>query len=94
MNQKAEVKREPICRSGGSGSGLLPDSLSEPLSAFACAVEKLHQGRMEESSLNNVSLRAAPGGRKSSRPTTRYRCIHVLALIKDALFCYTLVWST
>lgn len=85
MNQKAEVESEPICR---SGSGLLPDSLSKPLSVFACAVEKLHQDRREE-----APLRAAPSGRKSSCPTSRYRYIHVLGLIKYALFCYMLVWS-
>lgn len=92
MNQKANVKSGPVCRSGESDSGLLPDSLSEPPSAFACVVEEFHQNRMGETSLKNLSLRALPCGRKGSCPTTRGRCTHVPNLIKYTLFCCMHTW--
>lgn len=92
VNQKAKVKSGPVCRSGESGSGILPDSLSEPSSAFACVVEKFHQNRMGETSLNNLSLRALPCGRKGSCPTTRGRCTHVPNLIKYTLFFSMHTW--
>lgn len=90
MNQKA--KSGPVCRSGESGSHLFPDSLSVPLSAFACGVEKLHQDRTEEVSLKNLSLRALPCGRKGSCLTTRCRCAHAHDAIEYTLFCYMHTW--
>lgn len=71
MNQKVKVKSGPICRSGESVSGFLPDILSEPLSGFLCGVENLHQDRMEEASLNSLSLGALLCSWKGSCPTNR-----------------------
>lgn len=75
-----------------ASSGLLPDSLCESLSAFACVVEKLHQDRMEEASLNNLLLRALLCGRTGSSPITRCRGTYVCDLIKYTLFCYMHTW--
>lgn len=88
MNQKVKVKSGPICRSSESVSGLLPDSLSEALSGFLYVVGNLQQGRMEEASLNRLSLGALPCSRKCSCPTTKCRCTHVYDLIKYTHSCY------